>query len=480
MDDRQQIRQAMGRLTWRLRRVRALAAGSRFLVLGLAGAAVACLGKGYLPAWPWVAGGIALGLGMIGVGYGLLLPVRPAHVARLADTRLDLKERLTAALEHLRHEETGDLARAQVAETAARLRRVRLQDAFPIRFAPEARLAGPLLALVIGVGLLPPIAVEFASDTPPATRPEGEPAENREQPLEQQLAKAETPKAIAPKTEQQDSPIGPRAPRTEAGDEKAVFRDTKMSQQRPDFGSFVKQGDDRLKMLARPENLPDLQRDFTQNPYQVMIHRMQNQIKSGNMQGLSWDQIEKLLSDLGQGEQRGGNGATDDLLQELQKDGKGSPDRMLSALSRALKRRGQDPGGQGSGKGKDLREAPSRQSGEGAGQGEGDGKNGGKEDGQPGGSQPGTERSLQTRQDPTTRIGGDKQDTTLDGEGRAGRMEAYDTNLSGKGEKAPSQLPYLSVFSRYKKMMEEALAKEPIPLSYREQVKQYFKTLEPR
>ena len=482
MDDRALIRKTVQRLTWRLRTVRALTAGSCLLAPGLGAAAAACLAKAYVPNWPWVAGGLVLISVLAGVAYGLLLPAAPDHVARLADARLGLKERLTAALEHGQLPSPSPLALAQLAEAAARAKDLRTQDAFPLRLMPEARQAAPFAVLLVAFALLPALSVRFPMDNPPEARQAGEPEEKREERLEQQLAKTDLPKPVVPEVEHQDSPIGPRPPHIESGDEKAVYRDTKMSQQRPDFGSFVKQGDERLKMLARPENLPDLQRDFTQNPYQVMINRMRNQMKSGNMQGLTWEQIEKLLSDLGEAQQRGGEGANDDLLQELQKEGQRSPDRMLSALSRALKKRqGQDGAGQGTGKGKDLRQAPSRQSGEGKGQGdEGGGQDGKDENGQAGGSQPGTERSLQTTQNPTSRIGGDKQDTTLEGEARQGQSEAYDTNLSGAGEKVPSQLPYLSVFSRYKKMMEEALAKEPIPFSYREQVKEYFRTLERR
>jgi hypothetical protein len=36
------------------------------------------------------------------------------------------------------------------------------------------------------------------------------------------------------------------------------------------------------------------------------------------------------------------------------------------------------------------------------------------------------------------------------------------------------------VLSQYRKMMEEALAKESIPLDYRTQVKEYFQALEER
>jgi len=202
---------------------------------------------------------------------------------------------------------------------------------------------------------------------------------------------------------------------------------------------------------------------------------MQQQLKAGSLQGLTWEQIERLMSELGQTEQRmGGRGIADDLMQEMEGQGGGSTDKMISALSRALNRlRDRDEATRG--KGKELRDAPSRQPGDG--QGEGDS---GRDDGSPGGSLPGTEKSLQTRGDPTQRIGGDKQDSTLEGDPREGQTEAYDTNLSGLGAQNASRLPYLELFSQYRKQMEEALTKEPIPFSYREQVKEYFKALEPR
>lgn len=340
-------------------------------------------------------------------------------------------------------------------------------------------MAGPLAALALALALLPPLPIRFPTGEKPAGKEEPaaveEPAERH---LEQKLSIPQMPKDPSPNPTEQDAQRGPLAPHTQPGDQAAVYRDTKVSQQRPDFGSFIKQGDERLKLLARPESLPDLQRDVTQSPYQVMIHRMQEQLKSGNLQGLTWEQIERLLSDLGQAEGRQEGNTSDELLKELQEQGKGSQDKMLSALSRALSRL-REKGDTARGKGKDLREAPSRP--EGSGQDSGDGKENGQEGGgNPGGSLPGTEPSLQTREAPTPRLGGEKQDAQLEGELREGQTESYDTNLSGLGAKAPSRLPYLDVFSRYRKQMEEALAKEPIPFSYREQVKEYFKALEPQ
>ncbi len=479
MDDRELIRSTLRRLSRRLRFVRAATAGSRFATAALVVALVPLLLKGALPpAWPWIAGGVVIGLAAVGVLFGAALPVRPIHAARLADRRLGLKERLTASVEHLSTPGIPDMVRAQLAETATRIRDLRLAGAFPLRLGAEARIAGPVAALALALALLPPLPLNFLdrdeTPNPPAADVAEAPGERR---VEQKHAPPVLPKELSPKAERQDAARGPLAPHSQPGDQAAVFRDTKMSQQRPDFGSFIKQGDDRLKLLARPEALPDLQRDFTQSPYQVMIRRMQEQLRAGSLQGLSWEQIERLMSELGQMEQRmgGDSDIADELAREMEGQPRNAPDKMLSALSRAMNRlRDRDEASRGQGKG--LRDAPSRQ---GAGDGRGEGE-GGRDDGTPGGSAPGTDPSLQTRGDATRRIDGDKQDATLSGDPRAGPTESYDTNLSGLGARTPSRLPYLDVFSQYKRIMEEALTKEPIPFSYREQVKEYFKALEPR
>lgn len=480
MNDRDVIQATLRRLSQRLRLVRAVTAGSRFLVAGLVLSVPPLLVKGAFPtAAPWAVVGLVAGLTILGLLYGGLLRVRPGHAARLADYHLAFKERMTSAVEHLAVPDAPEMAQAQLAETAARVRSLRPQDAFPLRLGPEARLAGPAAMLVLALVLLPPIPLRLPQPNDPPGLPAAEVAEEpKERPLEQKLATPALPKDVTPKTEKQDATRGPLAAHSQAGDQAAVFRDTRISQQRPDFGSFVKQGDDRLKLLGQPEAIPDLRRDVTQSPYQVMIRRMQEQVKAGKLQGLSWEQIERLLSELGQTEQRTGGGSeiADELMREIEGQGGRSADKMMSALSRALNRlRDRDEASRGKGKG--LRDASSRQAG--AGDAKGDGEGGRDGDGA-GGTAPGTEKSLQTRGDATQRIGGEKQDSTLDGDPRDGQTEAYDTNLSGLGAPVPSRLPYLDVFSQYKKLMEEALTKEPIPFSYREQVKEYFKALEPR
>jgi hypothetical protein len=479
MHDRELIRTVLRRLSLRLRLVRAVAAGSRFLVVGVLLALAPLLLKGVLPASAvWAAAALVVGFTVLGLLYGALLPARPTHVARLADRQLGLKERIACAIEHLAAPDTNEMARAQLAETAHRVKNLRSRDAFPFRLTPEARMAGPLAALAVALVLLPPLPLRLPDAGESSTAPAAEVAEEaQERPLEQKLAAPVLPKEMFQRLEKQDAQRGPLAPHNQQGDQAAVFRDTKMSQQRPDFGSFVKQGDDRLKMLARPEAIPDLRRDVTQNPYQVMIRRMQQQLQAGSLQGLSWEQIERLLSELGQTERgMGDSGIADEMMREMEGQSGRSPDKMMSALSRALNRL-RDRGDPARGSGKSLRDAPAGQ--QGAGDGKGDGE-GGNEDGSAGGSLPGTEKSLQTRGDATERIAGDKQDSMLDGDPRKGPTEAYDTNLSGLGARTPSRLPYLDVFARYRTMMEEALVREPIPFSYREQVKEYFKALEDR
>ena len=43
-----------------------------------------------------------------------------------------------------------------------------------------------------------------------------------------------------------------------AGDLSAIFKDTSLANQRPDFNSFLKKGDERLKMLEQMDRIPDL------------------------------------------------------------------------------------------------------------------------------------------------------------------------------------------------------------------------------
>jgi hypothetical protein len=96
------------------------------------------------------------------------------------------------------------------------------------------------------------------------------------------------------------------------------------------------------------------------------------------------------------------------------------------------------------------------------------------------GSLPGKGRNPNPKGDATTRLRANPYDAGVEGEARPGRKMGVDTNLLGRGANLPSRLQYLSVFSQYRKMMEEALAQEQVPRDYQTQVKEYFQSLEER
>jgi hypothetical protein len=472
------IRQTLDALRLRLRLARAACLAIRALLLALLLASALLLVKNLFPAAaPMIAAALLVGVTTAGALFGLMAPAPLERVARLADRALRLKERLTSALEHLDLPEPSDLARAQLADAAAHLRGLQPGRVFPLRLPPEARLLLPAGGLLLALLLLPPLPLRLATSVGeeaagPKSTAEAEPS--AEQPPIPKLATPTRPEERPRQRAEEQPKRGPLSPRDQPGDLAASFRDTKLGDRRPDFGSFIKQGDERLRMLARPESLPDLSRDATQSQHQVLIRRMQERLKAGGLQGLSWEEIERLLSELGRSQPGGGGDLADELREELK--GQGGGDRTLSALSRALNRlRDRDEAARG--KGRSLTGAPGGQDAPGKGEG-GDGT--GKEEGAQGGTRPGTGVSSQPVGEVTPRIAGEKQDANLSGDPREGQSESYDTNLSGPGTSNPSRMPYLNLLSRYRKMMEEALAKEPIPFNYREQVKDYFQSLEAR
>lgn len=464
----------------RIRVVRAAACAGRFLVAGLFLAAGLLLARSLIPvgALPLAAGLAGLS-GLAGAAYGALAPLPLARAARMADLRLGLKERFTTASTLTGEEAASEIGKALLDDVRRRPEGVAPWRAFPLEVRAASRWLLAAAALVVAVALLPPIPIRLPTfgDQARTEARQDEPEAGRKDALLREKP-PEPPRGIEgmPRSQERHLQGGRLAPRDQKGDLNAVFKDTKISQRRPDFGSFLKEGDERLRLLAQVEAIPDLSRDFTQSPYQVVIRRMQGRLRSPKLQGLSWEEIQRLLSELGErGRAEAGLGGEFPADYDVEGGGSGPRDRALDALARALSRlREKGEGGRGP---KDLRQGRDRGGRPG---GEGAGDEGSADAGLPGGSLPGKGRSLQTRGDPTPRIGGPKMDAGLEGEARDGIPESYETNLSGPGARNPSRLPYLDVFSHYKKMMEEALGKEPIPYDYREQVKGYFQSLEQR
>ena len=93
---------------------------------------------------------------------------------------------------------------------------------------------------------------------------------------------------------------------------------------------------------------------------------------------------------------------------------------------------------------------------------------------------PGRGRSNSPKGEATQRLRGNPYDVGVEGESRRGRKDGYDTNMTGRGGQMGSRLQYLGVVGQYRKMMEDAIARESIPRDFHSQIKDYFQALDER
>jgi hypothetical protein len=478
----------ISRLTRLIRQRRALFYGVRGLVWGLCLAIVPVALRATLSFWALpAAGGLAAGGALAGMLYGLLLRVPPMDALGLADRAFDLKDRLATAHDLMGRTERGALADAAIADAEGHARDIALGRAVPWRWPREARiLPAPVLVLAV-LPYLPPVPMPDVSM--PSFTPGTEEEKKPEAVGPQQAIERPTPKKTerVERVELQDRDYqmrpNPESREHAKGDLAAAFKDTNVATKRPDFSSFLKQGDDRIRLLERVDSLPDLQRDFTQSQYKVMFRKSRSLLSGMDPRQMTPEKLRQLLDEMNRMGRRPGSGAggEGDWGQEMMEGAEaldqGQMSKAMEAMERALqKMRAQeerDRGGKGLQSGRDQ---------------DGDGRRGGS--GRPGedepdfgegqGSLPGKGTNPGWRGDPTTRLGQNPLDIGVEGEMRKGRRESYDTNMLGKGAHNPSRLPSMSVVTQYRKMMEEALAKEAIPLDYRSQVRDYFQALEER
>lgn len=478
------------RLTRLIRQRRALFYGVRGLAWGLCLAVVPVALRAMVGPWALpVAGGVAVGGALVGVLYGMLLRVPPVDALGLADRAFDLKDRLATAHDLLARPDRGALADAAIADAEAHAAQITLGRAVVWRWPRELKLLpAPVLALAV-LPYLPPIPIPDVSmpSFTPATEEEKKPeAAGPQQAIERPTQKkSEKVERVEMQDRDYQTRPNPESREHTKGDLAAAFKDTNVATKRPDFSSFLKQGDDRIRLLERVDSLPDLQRDFTQSQYKVMFRKSRNLLSGIDPRQLTPEKLRQLLEEMNRMGRRpgSGSGGEGDWGQEMMEGSealdRGQMDKAMQAMERALqKMRAQDERDRG---GKGLQGGKDRGRGR-------DGERGGA--GRPGedepdfgegqGSLPGKGTNPGWRGDPTNRLGQNPFDIGVEGSMRKGRRESYDTNMLGKGAHNPSRLPSMSVVTQYRKMMEEALAKEAIPLDYRSQVRDYFQALEER
>ena len=466
--------------------------GLRGLFIGAVAAAIPLLvrerfGTGAVVA----AGGLLIAGALIGALVGYLRRVSPAEAARLADRGFGLQDRVATVLEWADHPERTPLVDALVADTVARVSTRPERRIIARHWPREARFVPVPLALGVVLALAPPIP--FPKGALPnfiaSTEDEEETPKERAGQLETDAKQRAPKREDVRRSEMQDRALAPRAGGggpTQAGDLAAVFKDTALGGRSPDFNSFLKKGDDRIRMLDQVDKMPDLQRDFTQTQYR-MVFQKSKELRGGlRPDQVSPEKLRELLGEMERLGRKGGQGGTQapwagDVSEGMDALEGGQSERAMDAMERALSKmrsmedKGRDGKGLRGGRENERRGGPRGKGTQGAG---GAGEDGEFPEGE--GLYPGKGRSATPKGDPTQRLRSNPFDVAVEGESRSGKKDGFDTNLLGRGANVPSRLHYLGIVGQYRKMMEEAIAREQVPRDYQAQIKQYFQSLDER
>jgi hypothetical protein len=269
---------------------------------------------------------------------------------------------------------------------------------------------------------------------------------------------------------------------SQPGDLSAVFKDTSLGSKAPDFNSFLKKGDERIRMLEQVDRLPDLQQDYTQRQTKVVFQRAKA-LRGGldPNKKVSPEKLRELLNEMERlGRKGGGNNWSGDVSEGMEALEGGQTDKAMEAMERALSKmrqledRGRDGKSLKGGREGDRR-GGQRAGRDRPGQG-GPGEEGDFPEGE--GLMPGKGKSPSPKGDPSQRLRGNPYDVGVEGESRQGKKDGLDTNMVGRGANMPSRLQYLGVLGQYRKMMEESIAREQVPRDFQTQVKEYFQSLD--
>ncbi len=429
---------------------------------------------------------LAAALTCLGAGAGaltgLFLKLPAAEAARLVDRAFGLQDRVATAIEWSARSDRPPLVEALVADAGARVEGLATPGVVRRRWPREAKLLPIPVLLAFALALAPPVPLSRGV-LPDLSGPSDE----AEAPVEAgKLLSEERPtgdkRSPLQRAElsERDPAVRPGGPTQNfSGDLSALFKDTLLGGYRPDFSSFLKKGDERIRMLEQADRLPDLQRDFTQSPSKIVFQKMKALSGGLRPDQLSPEKLRDILEEMARMGRKGGNWGGD-AWEGMEALEQGQTDRALEAMERALsKMRAMEERGRGGrtlrgGREDERRGSRGREHG---GTGAGDLE---QDFGEGEGSLPGKGRSPNPKGDASQRLRATPYDVGVEGESGAGRKGGFDTNLLGRGADLPSRLQYLGIYSQYRKMMEEALAREQVPRDYQGQVKEYFRALEER
>jgi hypothetical protein len=427
-------------------------------------------------------GTVLLGV-LVGVVIGLTRRVPVADAARLADRAFGLDDRVATALEWARRPDRTPLVDALVADASERVASMPVRQIVGRRFSREAKLVALPLAAGVALALAPAVPVPSLRLPDFSTARDQDKVAERSEGATLQEASRALPKDALKRPSFEERDLVQRAGTggaTTAGDLSAIFKDTSLGNARPDFNSFLKKGDERLKMLEQADRLPDLQSDFTSSQYKVMYRRAK-ELRGGLSPDISPQKLKELLEEMERLGRKGGNNWSPDAAEGMEALEGGQTDRAMQAMEKALnKMRAMEEQGRS---GKNLRGG--REDGRGAkGRERGRGGEGGGPDdqdfGEGEGMMPGKGRSASPKGEASQRLRANPFDVGVEGESRRGKKEGYDTNMVGRGGQMSSRLQYLGVIGQYRKMMEDAITREAIPRDHHAQIKEYFQSLDER
>src|SRR5213594_1790261 len=438
MNESSRIEGLLRRIRREIRRRRAEYYGLRGAFWGAVAGAVVLLAKHAVGSTAaWAAAALVILGAVAGIAYGAARRVARGDAARVADRAFGLDDRVATTLEWAGRADRTRLVDSLVADTVACVEALELKRAVGRVVPREGRLlAVPVLACLV-LAITPPIPMP--SGRLPDFLPSGE-EEREEHASSSMLEETSRPTAKDPlkRPSFEEHDFAQRAGgsgATTTGDLSAIFKDTSLASQRPDFNSFMKKGDEKLRELL--------------------------------------EEMERLG-------RKGGGNWSGDAMEGMEALEGGQPDRALDAMQKALdKMRAMDEA-QRSGKG--LRGGrESDRSGRGRDRARGDGA--GPEDqdfGEGEGLMPGRGRSGTPKGEATQRLRANPYDVGVEGESRRGRKDGYDTNLTGRGGSMASRLQYLGVIGQYRKAMEDAITREQVPRDFHDQIRSYFQALDER
>src|SRR3989449_4146295 len=484
MTESPRIEGLLRRIRREIRRRRAEYYGLRGAVWGaVVGVAVLLAKHGVGGAAPWAAAALVILGAAAGISYGAARRVGRADTARVADRAFGLDDRVATTLEWAERADRTRLVDSLVADTVARVEALEVTRVVRRVVPSEARfLAIPVLACVV-LAISPPIPMPLGRF--PDFLPSGE-EEREERASSSMLEETSRPTAQDPlkRPSFEERDFAQRAGgsgATTTGDLSAIFKDTSLASQRRDFNSFMKKGDERLRMLEQVDRLPDLQSDFTSSQYKMVFKKSKALTGGLRPDQISPQKLKELLEEMERLGRKGGGNVGSEVSEGMEALEYGQQDRALDAMEKALNKLRAMEEQQRSGK--NLRGGRESERGRGSDRDRGRSGGGGADDqdfGEGEGLLPGKGKSPNPKGEASQRLRASPYDVGVEGESRQGRKDAYDTNMTGRSGKMPSRLGYLGVIGQYRKQMEDTLAREQVPRDFHGQIRDYFQSLDER